>query len=163
MDDKNQQAAAAPKKKSFNILSSFNVGARSGLNMSFNSMMPGLIFAYAIMQILTITNLIDYIEVLFRPIMMLFGLPGASAPALLFGFVSTGGGLGIVANLFVSGQLNPSQVAMLLAGIMCLGASMQYIGRILSLVEIKSKYFPIFIGLNLLASLLGMTIVRILV
>lgn len=163
MDNKSEKPEAATKKSSVNILDSFNNGARMGLKMSFNSMMPGLIFAFALMQILTITNLINYIEIVFRPIMMLVGLPGITAPALLFGFISTGGGLGIVANLFANGQIDTKHVAMLLAGIMCLGASMQYLGRILGLVEINSKFYPVFIGLNIFASLLAITIVRMLV
>lgn len=150
-------------KRRVNILDSFNNGARMGLKMSFNSMMPGLIFAFALMQMLTITNLINYIELIFRPVMTLVGLPGVTAPALLFGFISTGGGLGIVANLFANGQIDARHVAMLLAGIMCLGASMQYIGRILGLIEVRSRFYPVFIALNIFVSLLAITIVRVMI
>lgn len=163
MENKKEKVKITEKKARINILDSFNEGARMGLKMSFNSMLPGLIFAFALMQMLTITNLINYIEIVFRPIMMIVGLPGITAPALLFGFISTGGGLGIVANLFANGQIDAKHVAMLLAGIMCLGASMQYIGRILGLTEVKTHLYPVFIGLNVIASLLAITIVRVLV
>lgn len=150
-------------RKKFNILDSFNDGARTGLSMSFKSMLPGLIFAYAIMQVLTITNIINIIEVIFRPVMILFGLPGITAPALLFGLVSTSGGLGIVANLFSSGAIDAKQVAMLLAGIMCLGATVQYIGRVLGVIEIKSKYYPLLIIVNIVNALIAITIMRFIV
>lgn len=163
MNNKNGTPEADIKKCRVNILDSFNNGARMGLKMSFNSMMPGLVFAFALMQILTITNLINYIEIIFRPIMMLVGLPGITAPALLFGFISTGGGLGIAANLFANGQIDTKHVAMLLAGIMCLGASMQYMGRILGLIEVNTKFYPVFVGLNIIASLLAITMVRVLI
>lgn len=149
-----------PEKKE-NFLNAFSNGAYSGLMIGIKNIIPNLIFAYAIMEFLNITHLMGYVEVLFRPIMMLFGLPGVAAPSLLMGFLTTSGGLGIVTNLFANGHLDPKQVAMLLVGIMCLGASIQYIGRILATADIRSKFYPIMMVINVVNAFIGIAIMRI--
>lgn len=147
-----------PKEK---FMTAFNNGAYSGLMIGVKNIIPNLIFAYVIMRFLNITNLIGYVEIVFRPVMSLFGLPGAAAAALLMGFLTTSGGLGIVATLFMSEMITANQVAMLLVGIMCLGASIQYIGRVLSVAEIRPKLYPVMLMINVINAFIGMTIVRL--
>jgi len=146
-----------PKEK---FMAAFNNGAYSGLMIGVKNIIPNLVFAYAVMEILNITNLIHYVEIIFRPVMSLFGLPGAAA-ALLMGFLTTSGGLGIVATLVMSEVITANQVAMLLVGIMCLGASIQYIGRVLSVAEIRPKLYPVMLIINVINAFVGMTIVRL--
>lgn len=142
------------------LMSGFVGGAYSGFMIGVKNIIPNLIFAYAIMEFLNITNLMSIIEVIFRPVMMLVGLPGAAAPALLMGFLTTSGGLGIVANLMTNGLITAKQVAMLLVGIMCLGASIQYIGRVLATSGTRSKFYPHMMAINAMNAVIGMTITR---
>ena len=145
------------------IMAGFTGGAYSGFMIGVKNIIPNLVFAYAIMEFLNITNLMSIVEVVFRPVMMILGLPGVAAPSLLMGFLTTSGGLGIVANLFSNGMLTPKQVAMLLVGIMCLGASIQYIGRVLSTSGIKTKYYPYMMVINVLNAIIGIIITRIVI
>lgn len=149
-----------PEKKE-NFLNAFSNGAYTGLMIGIKNIIPNLIFAYAIMEFLNITHLMGYIEIIFRPVMMLFGLPGVAAPSLLIGFLTTSGGLGIVTNLVANGHLDSKQVAMLLVGIMCLGASIQYIGRVLATADIRSKFYPVMMIINVVNALIGIAIMRI--
>lgn len=149
------------ENKKENVMTGFVNGAYSGFMIGIKNIIPNLIFAYAIMSFLNITHLMDIVEVIFRPVMMLFGLPGATAPALLMAFLTTSGGLGIVVSLVTAGMLTAKQVAMLLVGIMCLGASIQYIGRVLATTGIKTKYYPIMMVINVINAAIGMTIVRL--
>lgn len=149
------------EKNKENVMTGFVNGAYSGFMIGVKNIIPNLIFAYAIMEFLKLTNLMDLIEIIFRPVMILLGLPGASAPALLMAFLTTSGGLGIVVSLVTAGMLTAKQVAMLLVGIMCLGASIQYIGRVLATTGIKSKYYPYMMVINVINSVIGMTIVRV--
>lgn len=145
------------------IMSGFTGGAYSGFMIGVKNIVPNLIFAYAVMEFLNITNLMSIVEVIFRPVMTLLGLPGVAAPSLLMGFLTTSGGLGIVANLFSNGMLSPKQVAMLLVGIMCLGASIQYIGRVLATSGIKTKYYPFMMVINVVNAIIGIMITRIII
>ena len=145
------------------IMAGFTGGAYSGFMIGVKNIIPNLVFAYAIMEFLNITNLMSIVEVVFRPVMMILGLPGVAAPSLLMGFLTTSGGLGIVANLFSNGMLTSKQVAMLLVGIMCLGASIQYIGRVLSTSGIKTKYYPYMMVINVLNAIIGIIITRIII
>jgi len=149
-----------PKEK---FMAAFNGGAYSGLMIGVKNIIPNLVFAYAVMEFLNITDLIHYVELIFRPVMSLFGLPGAAAAALLMGFLTTSGGLGIVATLVISGTITADQVAMLLVGIMCLGASIQYIGRVLSVAEVRPKLYPVMLIINVINAFIGMTIVRLII
>jgi len=148
-------------EKKENFLSAFSNGAYSGLMIGVKNIIPNLIFAYAIMELLNITHLMDYVEIIFRPIMMLFGLPGVAAPSLLMGFLTTSGGLGIVTNLVTNGLLDAKQVAMLLVGNLCLGASIQYIGRVLTVSGIRTKFYPVLMIINVINAFVGMAIMRI--
>ena len=58
-------------------------------------------------------------------------------------------------------MLSPDQVAMLLVGIMCVGASIQYIGRVLATTGIKTKYYPFMMAVNAVNAIIGITIARI--
>ena len=125
------------------------------------NIIPNLIFAYAIMEFLNITNLMDIIEIVFRPFMTLLGLPGSAAPAILMGYLTTSGGLGIVVSLATDGIITAKQVAMLLSGIMCVGASIQYIGRVLATTGIKNKYYPCMLVVSTINAIIAITIARI--
>jgi spore maturation protein SpmB len=151
------------KSEKRNFLQSFVLGARSGFNLSFTSMAPNVLFAFAMIQILNLTGLTDLIGIVFGPVMGIFGLPGISATVIIAGILSTGGGIGVAAGLATNGHLDSSDVAILLVGIMLFGSLVQYIGRVLGPAGIKSKHYPMLIGVNLLAAFLAMFVTQFLV
>ena len=147
------------KKEGF--LQSFNAGAYSGFMIGVKSLIPNVVFAYALIRFLTITDLLNVIEIVFRPIMMLLGLPGVAAPALLMGFMSSSSGLAIVASLATEGLLTGAQVAMLMVGIMTEASSIQFLGRVLAVTGIKEKHYPLMMIMNAISAILGILITRL--
>ena len=97
----------------------FVAGARKGWNICTTSTIPNILMAFVIMKALQITGALDLIGTAFSPVMGVFGLPGAAATALLGGWLSTGGGIGVIVMLFDSGAINGSHVA-ILAPALCL-------------------------------------------
>lgn len=150
-------------KENVNFLQSFVNGASNGLKIAFTSMLPNVLFAFAIIQILNLSGLTDVIGVFFDPIMKIFGLPGIAATAIVAALLSTGGGYGVAAALATAGDIDAKQAGVLLVGIMLLGSLIQYIGRILGPIGIPTKHYPILITINLFVAFLGMFVTKLVI
>lgn len=148
-------------KKSF--IDSFVEGARNGFSISANSMAPNVIFAFALIQLLNLTGLTQVVGKVFQPVMALFGLPGIAATVLMADLLSIGGGVGVAASLAVSGQLEASHIAILLPGIMLMGAPFQYMGRILGTAGLENKHYPVMFAIIFINAALAMLTMRFLV
>lgn len=159
----NTETTSAKKKAKGNFISSFVVGARSGLNMSLNNMAPNVLFAFALIQILNLSGLSDLISTICGPVMGVFGLPGIAATVVVTGLLSTGGGIGAAASLALSGDLNSAHAAILLAGIMTFGSCLQYMGRILGPADVDGKHYPILVASDVLCGFLAMFITNLIV
>ena len=106
------------KAKRGNVIDAFVDGARNGLKIAFNSMLPNTLFGFTLTIILNLTGLADVIGVVFAPVMRIFGLPGVAATAVMAIFLSMGGAAGVIAGLFTAGQLTEPQVAILLPALL---------------------------------------------
>ena len=127
--------------KKGNVIDAFLEGARNGWKVGINSMLPNVVFAFALIRILDLTGLLDLIGLIFSPVMMLVGLPGAAATVLMASLMSMGGGAGVAASLVAAGALEPgSQVATVLPAIFLMGSLVQFVGRVNGTVEIPQKY-----------------------
>ena len=104
-------------KEKINPINSFVAGARKGFSMSMNNMLPNVLFAFAMIQILNLSGLSNLIGKVCGPLMGIFGLPGIAATAVIAGILSSGGGLGATASLALSGQITNSDATILLVGI----------------------------------------------
>lgn len=143
------------------IVDSFVEGARNGYKLSANSMVPNVLFAFVLIQILNLTGLSDLLSTVCKPVMVLFGLPGIAATVLIAGFLSVGGGVGAAASLYASGMLTNQHITILIPGILLMGASLQYMGRMLGTANVKNKFYPLLIGINVGNALLAMLVMRI--
>ena len=130
------------KAKRGNVIDAFVDGARNGLKIAFNSMLPNTLFGFTLTIILNLTGLADVIGVVFAPVMRFFGLPGVAATAVMAIFLSMGGAAGVIAGLFTAGQLTEPQVAILLPALLLSGAQIQFMGRLLGTADLKTKYYP---------------------
>lgn len=150
----------SPKK---NIIESFIEGAQAGFRISTNAMLPGIIFSFSLILMLELSGMMQYIEIIFSPVMALLGVPGVAATAILLGYVSFPGGLGVVASLAAAGTLNAEHVAILTAGIMCSGSLISYMARVLATANVKGKYYPAIMGIAVFNGILAMVIMRIII
>lgn len=150
-------------KKNPGILGSFMDGAKNGWTIAINAMLPGVMFAFVLIQVLDMTGLVKPIELIFSPAMGLLGLPGMAVAALVFCLLSTSGGFGVAVGLFTNGSITHEQMAILTVGIMCGGAMMQYMGRVLGTAAVDGKHYPVMIGLVIFNMIVGMIIMRFIV
>ena len=101
----------AKVKEHKTIVDSFVEGARNGYKISINSMVPNVLFAFVLIQILNLTGLSDILGKVCQPVMGLFGLPGIAATVLIAGFLSVGGGVGAAADHRARGGAGAARLA----------------------------------------------------
>lgn len=138
-------------------------GARKGWNICTNSTIPNILMAFVIMRVLQITGALDLIGTAFSPVMGVFGLPGAAATALLGGWLSTGGGIGVIVMLFDSGAITGSHVAILAPALCLMGSQIQYTGRILGVVGTEGRLIPVMMAISLINACAAMLIMNLFV
>jgi len=155
---------ATEKKEPTNVIDAFLDGARSGWQIGTYSTLPNVFMAFAIIQILEITGLLALIGQVFEPIMVIFGLPGAAATALMAAFMSMGGGTGAAARLVVGGQLEVGRhVVILIPACYLMGSMVQYVGRVAGTIGIPPKYNAHMIIVSMISAFLCMFVMNIIV
>jgi len=156
MTDATSQAA---KKQTF--LEAFIAGQNKGLKISATSMLPNVIMAYIVIYILNTTGLLDIIGFVFKPIMRLAGLPGEGAAILLSALLSGVGASGVAASLYTAGKLTAEHCVIALPGICLATGAVQYLGRILGVTDIESKYYGILPVINIIVGFIGMVLMNL--
>ena len=147
-------------KKNKTAIEAFIEGARNGYHTSMNFMTPNVVFAFVLIQVLKLTGLLDIIGKIFSPVMGIFGLPGVAATVLISAWLSTGGGIGAAASLYAAGSLTGPHISILLPAIILMGSQIQYMGRLLGVAEVKTKYYPHLFGICILNALIAMLVMN---
>lgn len=136
-------------------------GARKGWNIGVNSIIPNVLLAYALIQILKVAGLLHSLEAIFNPFMGVFGLPGTAVMVLAGSWLSMGGGVGVAASLFSSGSLDGTHLAILMPAIYLMGSQIQYMGRMLGTAGVQSRFYPALFTISIINAMLGMFMMRI--
>lgn len=139
-----------------NIYESFLDGMRKGLKIAVLNMLPNVVVAFVFIKALQVTGLLDAIGAFFSPIMQIFHLPGEAVAVLLSTVLSAGGGIGAAAGLYSHEVLNSVHLSILMPAIFLMGAQIQYIGRILGVIGIAPKHFPVLLLISIINALLAM-------
>ena len=142
------------------IVDIFVEGARKGWNLGVNSILPNVLMAYVVIQILKVTGLLTLLGKVFGPIMAIFGLPGESVMVLVSTWMSMGGGVGTAVSLYNSGVLNGTHLTILAPAIMLMGAQIQYMGRLLGTTGIQTRFYPVLFGISIVNAILSMLVMR---
>ena len=145
------------------VIDAFVAGAKKGMHISINSTIPNILMAFALIFILNVTGILDGIEIVFAPIMRIFGLPGAAAAVLLGAFMSMGGGIGVAMGLFAEGILEPRHLAVVMPSIYIMGSQVQFIGRVIGAAGVPSKHVPIMLLINIICAFIAMFVTNIIV
>lgn len=138
-------------------------GARKGWAVGTNSIMPNLVMAFTIAEILKLLGILDLMGRVFGPLMGLFGLPGEAISVLLTSWVSMAAGIGIAASLYKSGILTNIHITILITAIYLMGAQIQYMGRLLGVAAVPKRYWPILFVTCILNAILSMVLMRFIV
>ena len=138
-------------------------GAREGWNMGVGSIIPNVMMAFIIIKALTITGAMEMFGTIFAPVMALFGVPGEGAAVLMAAFMSAGGGVGVMMSMFAEGILTGEHLAILAPANYLMGSTVQYAGRLLGVVNIEGRFYPLMFGLVTLNGFVAMLLMRILI
>lgn len=138
-------------------------GARKGWTIGTTSILPNVLMAFALIEVLKVTGLLTIMGKVFTPVMAIFGLPGEAIMVLFGAIMSMGGGVGVAAGLYNAGSLNAAHVTILLPAIILQGALIQYMGRLLGTAGVQPRYYPILFGICFFNAAVAMFIMRLFV
>ena len=148
------------KNVSGNPFDIFVIGARKGFNIAINNLVPNILMAYAVAEILNLLGVMSFLGNVFGPAMTLFGLPGeAVTVVLLLGFQFCS--VGLAANMAANGMLDARHITILMPCFFLLGAQLQYMGRLLGVADVPKKYWPLLMLASLLNALCAMIIMNL--
>ncbi len=150
----------ATKTVSKNPFDVFVVGARKGWNIAINNMIPNVLMAFTIAEILRILGVMAFIGSIFGPIMGIFGLPGEAVTVLLTAWLSASAGIGIASSLLSQGILNPVHATILMPACFLMASQLQYMGRLLGVADVPKKYWPLLMVCSIINAAIGMIIIR---
>lgn len=146
-----------------NPLDLFVSGAKMGWNMGVNNLVPNIVMAFVVIEVLKITGILALIGKYAGPVMALWGLPGEALVILCTGFLSQGGAVGMIVSLNSNNILSLSDAAVITPGMMMIGGLIQYIGRCLGTSGANKKYWGWHIGIAFINSAIAMWVARVLV
>lgn len=139
----------------------FMGGAKKGLYIAFDQIVPAMVLGYVIVEVLKLTGIIDILGVVFGPIMRIFGLPGESVIVLLSAFFAKAAGAATAANLFSEGIINAPQATILLMPSMLMGTLVGHYARIVLVSDANAKYRSLLLAVPIIDSIFGMLLMRL--
>lgn len=154
---------SSKQKPTNNPLDIFVIGARKGFNIAINNLMPNIIMAFVIAEILKRLGLMKIIGELFAPVMGIFGLPGEAVTVLLTAWLSASAGTGVAVNLITAATINATELTILAPAIFLMGSQLQYMGRLLGVADVPKKYWPLLMLNSIVNALIAMIIMRFIV
>lgn len=152
----NNAKPAAPSNP-FDI---FVIGARKGFQVAINNLMPNIMMAYVIAEILNLVGAMQFIGKIFAPMMGIFGLPGEAVTVLLTTWLSSSAGTGVAVSLITKGTLNGTHASILIPTLFLMGAQLQYMGRLLGVADVPKKYWPLLMLASILNACIAMIVMR---
>ena len=138
----------------------FVIGARKGFQVAINNLMPNIMMAYVIAEILNLLGAMQFIGKLFAPMMGIFGLPGEAVTVLLTTWLSSSAGTGVAVSLITKGVLNGTHASILIPALFLMGAQVQYMGRLLGVADVPKKYWPLLMVASILNACIAMIVMR---
>ena len=150
----------SPAKVSNNPFDIFVVGARKGFNIAINNLLPNVLMAYVIAEILNLLGIMALLGKVFAPVMGLFGLPGEAITVLLTSWLSASAGTGVAVSLLAKGSLDGHMITILAPAIFLMGSQLQYMGRLLGVADVPKKYWPLLMLNSIVNAVIAMLIMR---
>lgn len=146
-----------------NALEVFISGLRKGAAIGVRFMLPALIAAFVVIEMLQVSGVLRLLAEHVSGVMAVFGLPGEALAVLIAAWASAAGAIGMVAGLASRGLLTPEHVAILLPGILLMGLQLQFFGRILAVAGVSSERVPVMMAIGLMNAVGAMLIMRFLI
>ena len=144
-----------------NAMNCFISGMQKGLMIAVKYMLPAIIAAFVLIEVLKTSGLLTWIGSTFTPLMGLLGLPGEALAVLITAWASAAGAIGLIAAMAGAEILTPNHVAILLPGVLLMGSQLQFVGRILATAGLKGRYIPLMVAIGFINGLLAMLFMRV--
>lgn len=141
----------------------FVQGGQRGWGIATRSILPYMVMAFVLIQAFKVSGLLEYIGILFEPVMNLFGLPGESAMILMAGWMSIGGGVGVGVALFEQGIVNGLDLSVIAPAIFIMGGQLGYMGRCLGTIGIQGKMLFTIMAIPPVIALISLVVMRAIV
>ena len=138
----------------------FVIGARKGWQIAINNLLPNVLMAYVIAEILNLVGAMQFIGRVFGPMMGVFGLPGEAVTVLLTTWLSSSAGTGVAVSLISKGILNGTHASILIPALFLMGAQLQYMGRLLGVADVPKKYWPLLMVASIMNACIAMLVMR---
>lgn len=138
-------------------------GARDGWSIGIHALLPNLVMAFTLIKILEDTGALKYLGKVCTPIMLIFGVPGEAIMVLIAALLSFGGGIGVALSLLTSGTLNGTDITIIMPAIFLIGGQIQNVGRVLGVIGIPPRFYPLLWSVSVFNALVGMLIMRCIV
>ena len=138
----------------------FIIGARKGFNIAVNNLVPNILMAYAVSEVLRILGVMKMVGEIFGPMMFIFGLPGEAVTVLLTAWLSSSAAVGLAASMFANGILEPRHITILMPAFFLMGAQLQYMGRLLGVADVPKRYWPLLMSASILNAMLAMLLMH---
>lgn len=139
----------------------FVVGARKGFHIAIHNLMPNVVMAYVIAEVLNLLGVMTLIGDVFAPVMGLFGLPGQAVTVLLTAWLSSSAGTGVAISLLAKGVLSGADITILTPAIFLMGSQLQYMGRLLGVSDVPIKYWPLLMLTSIMNAVISMLVMRV--
>lgn len=139
----------------------FVVGARKGFHIAIHNLMPNVVMAYVIAEVLNLLGVMTLIGDVFAPVMGLFGLPGQAVTVLLTAWLSSSAGTGVAISLLAKGVLSGADITILTPAIFLMGSQLQYMGRLLGVSDVPKKYWPLLMLTSIINAVISMLVMRV--
>ena len=146
-----------------NVIDVFVDGARKGWNIAVTSIVPNVIFAFVLIQVMQVSGFMSLMEWVCAPVMAIFGLPGSAMAVFLAALMAMNGAAGVAAGLYASGSLTAVHVVILLPSILLMGAKVQYLGRMLGTAGVQKRFYLPLLGISIINAILSLFTMRFLV
>ncbi|MBR1975770.1 MAG: hypothetical protein IKA21_00980, partial [Phascolarctobacterium sp.] len=130
------------------------------LNITLNNLVPNILMAYAVAEVLRILGVMKMVGEIFGPLMFVFGLPGEAVTVVLTAWLSSSASVGLAANMAANGILDARHVTILMPCFFLLGAQLQYMGRLLGVADVPKRYWPLLMSASLLNALCAMLVMN---
>lgn len=151
---------AQTKHQANNPFDIFIIGARKGFNVAINNLVPNILMAYAVAQVLQIMGVMKFLGEVFGPAMVIFGLPGEAVTVILTAWLSSSAAVGLAANMAANGLLDAHAITVLMPCFFLLGAQLQYMGRLLGVADVPKKYWPLLMSASFLNAICAMLLMN---
>ncbi len=138
----------------------FVTGARKGFHIAIHNLLPNVLMAYVIAEVLNLLGVMGVVGQIFAPVMGLFGLPGEAITVLLTAWLSSSAGTGVAVSLLSKGVLTGSDITILAPAIFLMGSQLQYMGRLLGVSDVPKKYWPLLMLTSILNAAIAMFVMR---